>query len=175
MADPYLGEIRIFGGNFAPRGWALCNGQIMSITQNTALFSLLGTAYGGNGTSTFGLPNFQGCAPMHWGNGAGLTPRVVGEQDGTPTVTLLSSEVAAHSHGFNCGTGSKGENSTVGNQVPADEKTGGIQTYSTSKDATTMSPAMIAPTPASQPHENMQPFLVLSFIIALQGVYPPRG
>ncbi len=174
MANPFVAEIRIFAGNFAPKGWALCNGQILSISQNTALFSLLGTTFGGNGTSNFGLPNLQGSVPMHWGNGAGLTQRVIGESGGTPTVTLLSSEVASHSHAFNCGSGSKGDNNTVANQVNADEKTGTIQTYATATDGTTMSPGMLA-SASSQPHENMQPYQALNFIIALQGVYPARS
>jgi len=175
MAEQFLAEIRIFAGNFAPRGWALCNGQILSISQNTALFSLLGTTYGGNGTSNFALPNLQGCVPMHQGTGAGLTPRVLGETGGTQTVTLLSNEVPVHVHTFNCGSGSKGDNNTVAGQVLADEKTGTIQTYATASDGTTMSPQMIAATPASQPHENMQPYQCLNFIIALQGIYPARS
>jgi len=173
MAEPFLAEIRIFSGNFAPKGWALCNGQILPIQQYTALFSLLGTSYGGNGTSNFALPNLQGCVPMHWGNGAGLTSRVIGETGGTQTVTLLSNEVPVHVHTFNCGSGSKGENNTVAGQILADEKTGGIQTYATAADATLMGP--LAATPASQPHENMQPYQVLNFIIALQGIYPSRS
>jgi microcystin-dependent protein len=173
MAEPFVAEIRIFAGNFAPKGWALCNGQILSISQNTALFSLLGTTYGGNGTSNFALPNFQGSAPMHWGFGAGLTQRFIGESGGTQTVTLLSGEVPAHVHTFNCGSGSKGDNNTVANQVLADEKTGGIQTYAAATDGTLMSP--LAATPASLPHENMQPYQVLNFIIALQGIYPARS
>src|SRR5689334_11118965 len=107
--DPFLGEIRIFAGNFAPRGWAMCNGQLLSIAQNTALFSLLGTQYGGNGQTTFALPNFQGRPPMHTGQGPGLSPRVVGEQGGEANVTLLITEMPAHNHGGNigCGAGSK--------------------------------------------------------------------
>lgn len=173
MAEPFLAEIRIFSGNFAPRGWALCNGQILAISQNAALFSLLGTSFGGNGTSNFALPNLQGVAPMHWGNGPGLTPRVLGESGGSQTVTLLSSEIPAHPHAFNCGAGSKGDTDTVSGQVLADEKTGGIQTYATSTDGTVM--GALAATPASQPHENMQPYEVLNFIIALQGIYPTRS
>lgn len=175
MAQPFLAEIRVFAGNFAPKGWALCNGQILPISQYTALFSLLGTSFGGNGQSNFALPNLQGSVPMHWGNGAGLTPRVLGESGGTPTVTLLNNEVASHSHTFGCGAGSKGENNTVAGQVVADEKTGGIQTYATASDGTTMSPLMLTPSPVSQPHENMQPYQALTFIIALVGIYPSRS
>jgi microcystin-dependent protein len=175
MAQPFLAEIKIFAGNFAPRGYAICLGQILSISQNAALFSLLGTSFGGNGTSNFGLPNMQGNVPMHQGSGPGLTPRVLGEFDGTTTVTLLGIQVPSHSHTFGCGAGSKGENNTVTGQILADEKTGTIQTYSTTKDSTLMHPAMLGPTPGSVPHENMQPYLTLNFIIALQGVYPTRS
>jgi microcystin-dependent protein len=175
MANPYVAEIRMFAGNFAPSGWALCNGQILPISQNTALFSLLGTTYGGNGTSNFGLPNLQGCAPMHQGNGAGLTPRVLGETGGVSTVTLLASEVAAHSHIYNCGSGSKGETNVVTNQVNCDEQTGTSAIYATTSDGTVMNSSAVQPLSASAPHENMQPYQCLTFIIALQGVFPPRG
>ncbi len=175
MASPFVAEIRMFAGNFAPRGWALCNGQILAISQNTALFSLLGTNYGGNGTSNFGLPNLQGCAPMHQGSGAGLTPRVVGETAGVATVTLLSSQVPAHTHTYNCGSGSKGETDVVANQVNCDEQTGTGAIYATASDGTLMNAAAVQPLSASTPHENMQPYQCLSFIIALQGIYPARS
>jgi microcystin-dependent protein len=174
MANPFVAEIRLFAGNFPPIGWAFCNGQLMSIPQNTALFSLLGTNFGGDGRSTFGLPNLQANAPMHWGNGVGLTPRDIGEVGGTPSVTLLSNQIPAHTHNFQCGSGSKGDNNAVTNNVAADEKTGTIQSYAAAADSTVMSPLMIGPTPPSQPHENRQPFLCLNFIIALQGVFPTR-
>jgi len=173
MAEPFLAEIRIFAGNFAPKGWALCNGQIMSIAQNAALFSLLGVNFGGNGTSTFGLPNLQGSVPMHWGSGAGLSQRTIGESGGTDTVTLLLNQIPAHVHTFNCGSGSKGDGNTAAGQILADEKTGGIQTYATATDGTLM--GQLAPTQTSQPHQNMQPYQVLNFIIALQGIFPSRS
>jgi microcystin-dependent protein len=175
MANPYVAEIRMFAGNFAPTGWALCNGQIMSIAQNAALFSLIGTFYGGNGTSNFALPNLQGRAPMNQGNGAGLTPRVIGETGGVSTVTLLATEVPAHSHTYNCGSGSKGETDVVTNQVNCDEQTGTSAIYATTSDGTLMNPSAVQPLSASVTHENMQPYQCLTFIIALQGVYPPRG
>lgn len=175
MSQAFLGEIRIFAGNFAPRGWQFCNGQILAISQYAALFSLLGTTYGGNGTSNFALPNLQGYVPMHFGNGAGLTPRVLGETGGSQTVTLLATEIPAHTHVFNCGSGSKGDNNTVAGQVLADEKTGGIQTYAATSDGTVMNPATLAATPASLPHENMQPYLTVNFIIAMAGIYPTRS
>jgi microcystin-dependent protein len=173
--DPFLGEIRMFGGNFAPAGWALCNGQILAISQNTALFSLLGTQYGGNGQSTFALPNLQGLAPMHFGNGAGLTPRVIGETGGQSTVALLANQVPSHNHTFNCGSGSKGENSIVTNQFNCDEATGSSAVYATATDGTLMAPTMVVPLSASQPHENKQPYQCVNYIIALRGIFPSRG
>ncbi|MDE3167807.1 MAG: phage tail protein [Acidobacteriota bacterium] len=175
MANPYLAEIRLFAGTFAPKGWALCNGQILSISQNTALFSLLGTTYGGNGISTFALPNLQGMAPMAQGQGPGLTLRVLGEVSGEAQVTLLSSEVPAHTHTYNCASGSKGDSSTVAGQFNADEPAGGTPIYATTSDGTTMNPSMVQPTAASLPHENRQPYQCLNFIIALQGVFPSRS
>jgi microcystin-dependent protein len=174
MSEAFVAEIRMFAGNFAPRGWALCNGQILPISQNTALFSLLGTTYGGNGTTNFALPNLQGMAPMHHGQGAGLTNRLLGEVGGTQTVTLLSSELPQHNHTFTAGAGGRGNVSAVPGNVNTDAA---FQTniYGTSTDGTLMNPSMIQPTPASQPHENMQPYQVLNFIIALQGIFPARN
>jgi len=175
MANPFVAEIRMFAGNFAPRGWAFCNGQILSIAANTALFSLLGTQFGGNGTSNFALPNLQGSVPMHQGNGAGLTPRVVGEVGGESTVTLLASQVPVHNHTYNCGTGSKGETSALANQVNCDEATGSTAIYATATDGSVMGPGMVQATAVSQPHENMQPYVAVTFIIALQGIFPARS
>ena len=175
MSNPFVAEIRIFAGSFAPRGWALCDGQLIGISTNTALFSLIGTFYGGNGSSNFGLPNLQGMAPMHWGNGAGLTQRDLGETGGVQTVTLLANQVATHNHTYKAGSGSKGEGNTIAGQVNCDEATGTQQIYATASDGTTMGPAMISPTATSVAHENMQPYQVLNFIIALQGVFPTRS
>ena len=172
--DPYIAEIRIFAGNFAPQGWALCNGQILSISQNTALFSLLGTTYGGNGTSNFALPNLQGMAPVHQGQGAGLSPRVLGEVGGTQTVTLVSSEVPQHNHTYSGGAGGRGNVATVPGGVNTDA-TALTNIYGAATDGTQMNPGMIVPIAGSQPHENMQPYQVLNFIIALVGVFPPRS
>ena len=174
MAEPFVAEIRIFAGNFAPRGWAMCNGQILPISQNTALFSLLGTQYGGNGTSNFALPNLQGRAPMHQGQGPGLTDRVIGEQSGEVSVTLLANELAPHTHTFGCGAGSKGETNTVSNNILVDEKAGTTNIYAPTSDGTQMN--ALQPTSASTlPHENRQPFLALNFIIAMQGIFPARN
>jgi microcystin-dependent protein len=145
----------------------------MAISQNTALFSLLGTTYGGNGTTNFALPNLQGCVPMHAGQGPGLTDRVLGELSGSPTVTLVSTEVPQHTHTYTAGSGSRGNVTTIAGNVNADAA---FQTniYGPTADATVMSPTMLTPS-ASQPHENMQPYLALNFIIALQGIFPSRN
>jgi microcystin-dependent protein len=174
MSAPFVGEIRIFAGNFPPRNWAFCNGQLLAISQNTALFSLLGTTYGGNGTSNFALPNLQGCAPMHAGQGPGLTDRVLGELSGSPTVTLLTTEVPQHSHTYTAGSGSRGNVAAITGNVNSDAA---FQTniYGPTADSTLMSPTMLTPLPASQPHENMQPYLALNFIIALAGIFPARN
>src|ERR1700719_3340863 len=123
MATPYIGEIRMFGGNFAPRNWALCNGQLLLISQNTALFSILGTTYGGNGTTTFGLPNLQGRVPIHWGSGAGLSTYAPGQTAGAESVTLLQSNLPPHSHAVNA-IASGGNQASPAGTVPAIESTG---------------------------------------------------
>jgi microcystin-dependent protein len=175
MASPFLAEIRIFAGNFAPVGWAVCNGQILPISQNTALFSLLGTQYGGNGTSNFALPNLQGMVPMHAGSGPGLTPRVQGEVGGSPTVTVLSNQVPQHNHTYNAGSGGRGGTvNTVANNVNC-EAPALTNIYGGSTDGTKMSPLMLQSTPGSLPHENRQPYQVLTFIIAMQGIFPSRS
>jgi len=174
MSEPFLGEIRIFAGNFAPRNWALCNGQLLSISQNTALFSLLGTQYGGDGRVTFALPNLQGMAPMHAGQGPGLSDHTQGEVGGTQTITLLTNQVPQHTHPYNAGSGSRGNVNTIPGNVNSDSA---FQTniYGATTDGTQMNPNMLQPLPASQPHENMQPYQVLNFIIAMAGIFPPRN
>ena len=174
MANPFVAEIRMFAGNFPPRGWAVCNGQLLAISSNTALFSLIGTYYGGNGTSNFQLPNLQGMAPMHQGNGGGLTPRVLGETGGEANVTLLANQVPAHSHTYNCGSGSKGETNVLANQSNCDEAAGTKLIYATAPDGSVMGPGMVQATPTGA-HSNQQPYQSVSFIIALQGVYPSRS
>ncbi len=168
--DPYLAEIRMFGGNFAPRGWALCNGQILSIAQNTALFSLLGTTYGGDGRVTFGLPDLQGRLPMHPGQGPGLTPRNLGEIGGSENVTLLLNEIPSHPHQARASN----EDANSASPLNSTWSLASEQLYRVD-NGVTMAPNALAITGSSQPHNNLQPYLVVNFIIALQGVYPPRG
>lgn len=174
MADPFVAEIRIFPFNFAPKGWAWCDGQLLPISQNTALFSLLGTTYGGDGKSTFALPDLQGSAPMHPGQGPGLSLHDLGETGGSQTVTLLESEIPAHSHSLNAsqGDGTERTPGVAGGQLLA---TGvGIAQYQTPGALTTLNPGAVTSAGGDQPHNNMQPYLTFYFNIALQGVFPPR-
>ena len=174
MSNPFLAEIRIFTGNFPPKGWALCDGQLMPISQNTALFSLLGTTYGGNGTSNFALPNLQGCAPMQAGQGPGLSLRDLGETAGEQTVTLLDTEMPAHSHGAQGATGSN-QGSPANNAWASGQKGFGNVYAPSSTNNVQMSPLALSIAGGSLPHNNMPPFLGLTFIIALQGVFPARS
>ena len=175
MSNPFLAEIRIVGFGFAPRGWAMCNGQIMPISQNTALFSLLGTTYGGDGKSNFALPNFQGSAPMHAGQGAGLSLRDLGETGGEQTVTLLQTEIPAHSHNAMAagGVGQGPQNNTWGSGLKGHEVPM-YAPYSTST-AVQMNPLALSIAGGNLPHDNMPPYLTMNFIIALQGVFPARS
>lgn len=175
MSEPFLGQIQIFGFDYPPVNWALCQGQILPLSQNTALFSLLGTHYGGNGQSTFGLPDFRGNAACAVGNGPGLTPRQIGEQFGSEAVSLLSNEMPAHSHGFNL----VNQVAAKRHGVPADgDALSAPGTYKPFVGNTTgsgnFSPQMITPAGGSMPHPNMQPYLAMNFCIALQGAFPQR-
>ena len=173
MADPFLAEIRLFGFNFAPTGYALCAGQILSLAQNTALFSLLGTTYGGNGTSNFALPDLQGRVPLSQGQGLGLSLIDLGEASGVETVTLLQSEMPAHNHAANC-TDSVGTSYDPTGTVWSQDAAGNNE-YGNGANAGKMSPNALTPTGGSQPHNNLQPFLVINYCIALQGVFPARS
>ena len=175
MADPFVAEIRIFPFNFAPRGWAFCNGQILPISQNTALFSLLGTTYGGNGQSTFALPDMQGNAPMHPGQGPGLSLHDLGEMSGSETVTLLDSEMPAHSH-FVRASNQQGDVQQPTATTSLARPVGALPYVlgSPVPPLVTMAFQSLTPAGSSLPHNNMMPFLTLNFNIALQGVFPPR-
>jgi microcystin-dependent protein len=171
--DPFVAEIRIFPFNFPPKGWAFCDGQILPLSQNTALFSLLGTTYGGDGKSNFALPDMQGNAPMHPGQGPGLSLHDLGETGGSEFVTLLESEIPSHSHSMsaqNVPLGSVG--APTGNTL--DRPASGNLFNKAGPVAAAMAPETLAPGGGDQPHNNMQPYLTLNFCIALQGVYPPR-
>lgn len=173
MSEPFLAEVRIFGGNFAPRGWAFCDGTLLSISQNTALFSLLGTTYGGNGQTTFGLPNLRGRAPMHPGQGPGLTPRSLGEMGGIPTATLISTEIPAHTHAMKYNKTVSGDSNSPVGKLFAKSVVPLASVFSSSLPDTVIGPSTA--TGGSQPHNNMQPYLGISYIIAMQGIYPPRS
>lgn len=167
MATPFLGEVRMFGFNFAPRGWAYCNGQIMSIQQNSALFALLSTTYGGDGRTTFGLPDLRGRVPMHTGSGY-----VQGQRAGTENVTLTVNQIPSHTHSVQA-------NKTAGanNQLNATGNfwaNSGNNTFSSNKNST-MAPGTVSPAGGSQPHSNLSPLLVVNMCIALQGIFPSRN
>jgi microcystin-dependent protein len=173
MADPFVAEIRIFPFNFAPKGWAFCDGQLLPLSQNTALFSLLGTTYGGNGKSNFALPDLQGRAPMQPGQGPGLSLHDLGEAGGTDTVPLLESEIPAHSHSLQSQPAPADVPNPDGN---AFARVVGATPYTGTGGASlvAMSDAALAPSGGDQPHNNMMPYLTFNFCIALQGVFPPR-
>ncbi len=171
MADPFVAEIRIFPFNFAPKGWAWCDGQLLPLSQNTALFSLLGTTYGGNGQSNFALPDLQGRAPMHPGQGPGLSLHDLGETGGSDTVTLLESEMPAHSHVLTASAADALDQSPIGSQLA----TGiAIGAYAPPGPLVQLAPQALPPAGGDQPHNNLQPYLTFYFCIALQGVFPPR-
>ena len=175
MSNQFVAEIRIFAGNFAPTGWAFCQGQLLPISQNTALFSLIGTFYGGNGQSNFGLPDLQGRAPLNQGQGPGLSQRVIGESSGSATVTLLQSEIPLHTHQLRA-TSAPADQADAGGNVWAASSGGRTPPplYSTTQNST-MSPSATNITGGGLPHNNMHPYLTLNFIIALQGIFPPRS
>lgn len=180
MSQPYLGEIRMFGGNFAPRNNAQCNGQLLAISQSTALFSLLGTSYGGNGVQTFALPDLRGRLPINQGNGPGLTPRVIGEQAGSETVTITQATTPTHNHVVNATTDIGNLTGPSDKAIPAEPTDGTTQgtLYVAPPPATVlaaMNPLAVSLTGGSQPHQNMMPSLAITFIIALNGIFPSRN
>jgi len=175
MADPFVAEIRIFPFNFAPKGWAWCDGQLLPLSQNTALFSLLGTTYGGNGKSNFALPDLQGRAPMQPGQGPGLSLHDLGETGGSDTVTLLESEIPSHSHTLRANSDFGDTQIPSPNRSLARSQNAAAYQSNTTQNLTAMSGQTLAPAGGDQPHNNMMPYLTFYFCIALQGVFPPRG
>jgi len=176
MSNPFVAEIRIFPFNFAPKGWAFCDGQLLAISQNTALFSLLGTTYGGDGRSNFALPNLQGSVPMQAGQGPGLSLRDLGESAGEDSVTLLTSEMPAHTHTAEADFNNLNATavSPVG-AVPVNASPTHTFSNSATPSLALMNPNMVGVQGSSLPHNNLMPYLVLNYCIALQGVFPPRS
>lgn len=167
MSDQFIGEVRLFPGDFAPQGWAFCDGQLLQISQNTALFAVLGTTYGGDGRTTFGLPNIQGRAPMHPGNGPGLTPRRLAETGGVETVTLSDSQMPSHTHQL-VGDGNDGDSTNPQNNYIGT----GNQLFNPPAALGAMESQSLPDAGGGQPHNNMHPYLTLNFIIALEGDFP---
>jgi microcystin-dependent protein len=176
MSEPFIAEIRIFAGNFAPRGWAFCDGQLLPIANNTALFSLIGTTYGGDGRTTTALPDLQGRAPMHPGHGPGLTARRLGEKLGTETVTLTEAQIPSHSHTARAasaaGVSNQGPNNTTSMARAAQ---GQAYQSNTAANLVDLAGETLSTSGGSQSHTNVQPYLTLNFIIALVGLYPSRS
>ena len=176
MADNFVGEVRIFCGNFAPTGWAFCDGALLPISQNTALFSLLGTNYGGDGKSTFGLPNLQGAFPVHAGSGAGpgLSPYVTGQTGGAAAVALAKDQIPVHSHTINAAAVATAGTPDATVSLAPNSAGRKMYRWSANKHAS-MDASTVLAAGSGAPHNNVQPYLPLSFIIALQGIFPPRG
>jgi microcystin-dependent protein len=177
MSEPFVGEIRMFAGNFAPRGWAFCDGQLLAVSQNDALFSLFGTIYGGDGSTTFALPDLRGRVPVHAGQGPGLSDRRIGAKAGAEQVTLTQNQIPSHAHGLFASTQSASSTSPAG-QLPA-ALAGDTDTYGQAGGGTItfnadFSPNAVAATGGNQPHTNLMPFLCVNFIVALFGIYPSR-
>ena len=174
MSEPFLAEVRILPYTFAPQGWALCQGQILSISQNTAVFSLLGTMYGGNGTSNFALPNVQGRVVVGIGQGPGLTPYVNGDVGGAETVTLMAPQLAAHNHGATAIHDAGNSYSPAGDAWSADGANR-AKIYGSGTPSVAMGANALAPAGGNQPHNNLQPYIAINYCIALQGIFPPRS
>ncbi|GJM09627.1 MAG: microcystin dependent MdpB family protein [Lysobacteraceae bacterium] len=171
MSEPFVGEIRMFAGNFAPRGWAFCDGQLLAVSQNDALFSLLGTIYGGDGRTTFGLPDLRGRIPLHQGTGPGLSARRLGSKGGDENVTLTTNQLASHTHDWNANTATATDAAPQG-KVLADPV--GLRIFDPANQNTNLDSTTIANTGGTQPHTNLMPTLCVNFIVALFGIYPSR-
>ena len=172
MSDPFIAQITMFGGSFAPRSWSLCDGQLVSISQNSALFSLIGTIYGGDGSTIFGLTDLRGRVPMHWGSGNGLTPRHIGQKGGTETVSLTAQNLPAHTHPMHGSSGAGDDPKPLG-LYPASSTATGEDLYADSSNGPMGSTA--ANSTGNTPHANVQPFQCVTFIIAVQGIFPSRS
>jgi microcystin-dependent protein len=170
MSEPFVGEIRMFAGNFAPRNWAFCDGQLLTVSQNDALFSLFGTYYGGDGRTTFGLPDMRGRLPIHMGTGLGLTNRRLGQKLGQENVTLTANQIPSHTHQMR-GTGDAGETADPSGQVLAQAED---DVFSADSPDTNMAQQAVSTSGSSQSHVNIQPFQCIHFIVALFGIYPSR-
>lgn len=179
MADPFIGEIRPWALNFAPYGWAFCNGQLLAIAQNTALFAVLGTTYGGDGKNNFGLPNLQGRAPMHYGAGPGLTTRALGESGGAVNTTLTSTQLPIHNHNVTAqnvnANLTTANNQFLANALEVGPRTVPFNSYGPASSLTPMATSSVQTVGGGQSHENMQPFLSINMCIALQGIFPVRS
>ena len=173
MSEPFIAEVRIFGGNFPPKGWAMCNGQVLSIAQNQALFALIGTTYGGNGQTTFALPNLQQRIPLHAGNGPGLSSRTLGETGGEASHQLTQLEMPAHNHSLNASTAPASVQSPAGALLA--EPSGNTPPYHDANSLALMPAGSLGQSGGNGGHNNLQPYLVLNFIIALQGIFPSRN
>lgn len=175
MSDPFIGEIRMFGGNFAPNGWAFCDGSMLAISQNDALFALIGTIYGGNGLTTFGLPDLRGRIPIHSGQGPGLSYQVIGQQLGSETTVLTVNQIPLHTHNI-MASPSVGNSTGISNSAIAAGTIGRVYTNDTTPaNLGDMNAGTIVNAGGSQPHDNMMPYLCINFIIALWGIFPPRN
>ncbi len=172
MAEPFIGEIRMFAGTFAPRGWAFCDGQLLSITQNEALFSLFGTVYGGDGRTTFGLPDARGRVALHQGTGPGLSPRALGQKGGVEDVTIIENQLPVHSHTMQ-GSSSVGNQSSPQGRVVAESPS--FDLYQSGAPTADMSPDTVTPIGGNQQHTNLQPFLCINCIVALFGIFPSQN
>ena len=172
MSEPFIGEIRMFAGNFAPRGWALCDGQLLAVTQNDALFSLFGTIYGGDGRTTFGLPDLRSRIPIHMGSGPGLTPRTIGQKIGSETAVVQGNEVPVHSHTVRAAPGAADSELPAGRMFAVTESQEPI--YRDDDPDSDMDGSVLRPNVGGQPHANIMPYQTINYVIALVGIYPSR-
>jgi microcystin-dependent protein len=172
MSQPFYGEIRIFAGNFAPVGWALCNGQLMAIAENPTLFNLIGTTFGGDGQQTFALPDLRGRLPLHQGQGPGLSNKVLGQLEGVETVTLTQSQLPAHQHPVFASAGLASEANPASSNVLAEARS--LDAYLQDVPSTSLAPTAVTSAGGSQPHDNTMPYLCINFIISLFGIYPSQ-